>query len=316
MPNTGDNVFLNTITASNTLKKYGSGVKRLQYNEKEPLPLKKNFTIGCDPEGFIFEKKRDKPVPASLFIPGTKWEPHKVDKGAVQVDGLAAEFNTDPANTIEEWEDNISSVIKQLRKFIPKTHELRFVPSVTFEPEDFDPAPDECKELGCSPDIDAWTDIVNNPPHSENPYIRVAGGHVHIGWTKDEALDDPQHILNCRDLIRQCDFFLGSWGSIMDTDTIRPQLYGKMGACRYKPYGAEYRVLSNFWVDSEDFRRDVWNRACKAIDCMAETYLPDRIPTNLIKQLRSSIQTHAPSPDLMNAIQFPMVTLNPYRNRW
>ncbi len=50
-----------------------------------------NFTIGADPE--IFLRRRGKAFSAHGVIPGTKKEPHNVEKGAVQVDGMAVEFN-------------------------------------------------------------------------------------------------------------------------------------------------------------------------------------------------------------------------------
>jgi hypothetical protein len=37
-----------------------------------------------------------------------------------------------------------------------------------------------------------------------------------------------------------------------DKDTERRKLYGKPGAFRPKPYGCEYRVLSNAWVDKPE----------------------------------------------------------------
>jgi hypothetical protein len=44
-----------------------------------------------------------------------------------------------------------------------------------------------------------------------------------------------------------------------DKDATRRQLYGKAGAFRPKPYGMEYRVLSNRWLDSEPLMRWVYN---------------------------------------------------------
>lgn len=278
--------------------------------------IKEGFTLGCDPEGFIFNKKTGTPVPASMFIPGSKWKPHPVENGAVQVDGMAAEFNIDPANTYEQWEGNISSVIKQLEGFLDKEHEIRWVTSTTFPKDVFDAAPNEHKELGCSPDFDAWTGAVNPPPHLEDIHTRVAGGHIHIGWTKDEDLSDVQHLLNCQDLGKQCDWYLGGWGAVVDTDTVRPSLYGRMGAMRYKPYGMEYRVLSNFWVGNAEFRKIAWNRACTAIANMANIFMPDRVSKQYVDMLRTAIVTHQADPELLHGCKFPILTLNRSYNRW
>jgi hypothetical protein len=49
-------------------------------------------SVGADPEVFV-RNAEGEPVPACGLIPGTKAEPHRVDSGAVQVDGLALEFN-------------------------------------------------------------------------------------------------------------------------------------------------------------------------------------------------------------------------------
>lgn len=76
--------------------------------------------IGTDPECAIYDTENKMYVSAHDLIPGDKNNPFKVEKGAVQVDGLAAEFNIDPATTAEEFDDNISSVINQLTDMIKK----------------------------------------------------------------------------------------------------------------------------------------------------------------------------------------------------
>lgn len=240
-----------------------------------PITARKGFTFGCDPELFVFDSK-DRPVPADM-IPGTKAEPFKVPKGAVQRDGMAAEFNIDPVTTFEEFNDSILTVMSELKKFLPRGYSLKTVPFVRFDPEIFDRAPDEAKELGCMPDFNAWTGEINPPPADpEDPFLRTASGHLHIGWTEDEAPGDPQHVMNCRDLVKQLDWYLGTWSTLKDKDTTRRKLYGKAGACRFKDYGVEYRVLSNFWLSTKANRLQVWNRMCTAIALMKNKFMPDK----------------------------------------
>ena len=252
------------------------------------------FKFGCDPELFVVDSN-EVPVSAAGLLPGTKEEPFKVEKGAVQVDGMAAEFNIDPATSFEEFNDNIVTVMKELKNMLPKGLKLVALPSVDFSREVFENAPPEARELGCSADFNAWTGECNTPPFDpENPFMRTASGHLHIGWTEPDEnnLTNLQHIMNCRDLVQQLDWYLGGWSTLKDKDTRRRRLYGKAGACRYKPYGVEYRVLSNFWVTDKQRRLAVWNRMNQAIMDMQNLYVPEKAKNYndlLIKRINEGV---------------------------
>lgn len=109
--------------------------------------------------------------------------------------------------------------------------------------------------FGCEPDFDAWTKDVNKKPNPPHPLMRSAGGHIHVETQKD-ALD----------VIRAMDLFLGVPSVLMDDGEMRKQLYGKAGAFRAKPYGVEYRTLSNFWIFNDSLIRWVWNNTQRALD--------------------------------------------------
>lgn len=266
--------------------------------------------FGCDPELFVVDPDGNF-VCADGLIPGTKEEPYKVDKGAVQVDGFAAEFNTDPAETYEEFSGNVSSVLKTLKSMLPKGYDLRCVPVAEFSEKVWEEAPDRAKVLGCTPDFNAWTGDVNPPPDtSANPRMRTASGHLHIGWTEDADLGDPQHIMNCRDLVKQLDWYLGGWSLRIDEDPTRRLLYGKAGAMRFKPYGVEYRVLSNFWLDNGNRRIAVWNRMQQAIHDMRNNYIPDSANWfGFNKILIQSIDTSTRDPSLERKFSFPLTRI-------
>lgn len=272
------------------------------------LPAKEGFTFGCDPEGFVVNEDGVAVFPE--FIPGTKEAPFPVKFGAVQRDGMAAEFNIDPARTFEEFNRNISAVIGQMEKMLPKGHRLQWSPTMTFSPEVWEKTPAEAKELGCTPDFDAWTGEVNPPPDTTDyETLRTASGHLHIGWTEDGDVGDIQHLLSCRDLVKQLDWYLGGWSLTADPDPIRRALYGKAGACRYKPYGVEYRVLSNFWVAEPKTRLEVWNRVMTAIDDMRSGFIPDSAGS-WNKSLVESINTSVRNPDLDRTFSYPLTSMD------
>lgn len=241
---------------------------------------REGFKFGCDPEFFLVSEKGEV-VPAVGLIPGTKEEPFKVEHGAVQVDGLAAEFNIDPVSSHEEWERNIVSVMKQLKAMLPKGLSPHIVPHVRFSEEIMNSLPDEAKAMGCDPDFNAWTGKVNPAPDtSKDPLLRVAAGHVHAGWTEEASIVDDKHLKHCRDLVKQFDWFLGAWSMRHDKDLTRRTLYGQAGAFRPKPYGVEYRTLSNFWIGTPARRLAVWNRMQEAIEMMVDYFYPERQHTH------------------------------------
>ncbi len=309
--------FVPSPSAASAIDEFGGFAKKRTrtspFNEPKEddmtvLPAMDGFTFGCDPELFVKNDKGEF-VSAAGYIPGTKEEPYKVDGGAVQLDGMAAEFNIDPVTTFADFNRNIDKVMKSLEGFLPKGFTLEAVPAVTFDQEEFDKAPDDAKVLGCMPDFNAWTGGINNPPNDpDNPYMRCAAGHMHYGWTDGAEMDDVQHILNCRDLVKQLDWYLGGWSLKTDSDPTRRRLYGKAGACRYKGYGVEYRVLSNFWVTTRERRLAVWNRSQLAIGAIANGFIPDRINGAYNELLQQSINETKLDEQLARNMRFPLTT--------
>jgi len=227
------------------------------------LPL----TVGCDPEGFLLNKKTGKFVSAHGIIPGTKSNPHPVPNGAVQVDGMAAEFNISPASTRQQFVDNTVSVISSLKAMLPKDVELAFVPTAVFSAEVWAAMPEEAKELGCDPDFNAYTGLVNPRPDGNRDF-RTAAGHIHLGWTEGMDINDPSHIEACRMLSKQLDYYLGLPSLLIDPDPTRRSMYGKAGCFRVKPYGMEYRTPSNVWVNDPEMMAWVYDRAKEAFDSL------------------------------------------------
>lgn len=221
-----------------------------------------DISIGCDPELFIQNKITKQFVSAHSYFPGTKIEPFGVKSGAVQVDGVAAEFNIVPAKTEEEFLLSIGDVTAAMSLMLASQGDddlqLVAIPTATFDRAYFDNLPAETKLLGCSPDFNAWTGKTNQPPSTTEPF-RTGGGHIHVGWTDDEDTTDPMHIKLCRDVVRTMDASLFVMSHAWDADRKRRRLYGNKGAYRPKSYGVEYRSLSNRFLPNVSVLSWVYN---------------------------------------------------------
>jgi len=218
--------------------------------------------VGADPELFLLNGEQYHS--AHGVIPGTKEEPHAVANGAVQVDGLALEFNIEPAENENDWCNNLNVVMSEMRKMVPDNLHFAIEPCAYFTEEHINAQPPEALVLGCDPDYNAYTMQQNMVPDLENPNMRTAAGHVHIGFAD---VDDPyteEHMQDCAAIVKQLDYFL-ALPAIKLESAERRALYGKAGAFRPKPYGVEYRVLSNFWLQSNELSRRVFRAVTSAM---------------------------------------------------
>ena len=222
-----------------------------------------SIKIGADPELFVkfgkdFISVEDNRGP---LIPGTKAQPYEVKGGAIQVDGVAAEFNVNPSTTFKAFYGNTKSVLKDLQARMKKHNKklsLAPVPTAFFKQDYFDQLPEHVKVLGCDPDFDAYQDGAPNPrPQTDKPF-RTGSGHFHIGWYSPASHVDPfyqGHIEDCCLVAKQLDKYFLEAAKDWDKDKTRMELYGKPGTFRPKPYGMEYRAPSNAWLSSYESLR-------------------------------------------------------------
>lgn len=234
-----------------------------------------NITVGADPEFFYYQPENGFGHSLNGKLGGTKSKPVKVPGlagasdiySSYQEDNLAAEINTCPAKTrtafvqsiqslIKVVDNNVQNSFKDMNIKISRKSGITFQPSVSRTPQ--------ALAFGCEPDFNAWTGQKNPKPEltDDNVDKRYAGGHVHVGYAHSTA----EKNIN---LVKALDVALGVPSRFLVADLAteleRRKMYGMAGAFRPKPYGVEYRTLSNFWI--WDLRKIewVWNQVHRAI---------------------------------------------------
>ncbi|CCE60774.1 COOH.NH2 ligase [Pseudomonas phage tf] len=218
--------------------------------------------VGSDPELFV---GRDGNVLTAIgLIGGSKDSPLAVPLGALQEDNVLLEYNIDPASSFEEFQRNILGVLEEGRSALAKhgLDVIRGLSSHIYDESTLMQAGEQAWVFGCEPDYNAWTKNVNEMPRDVHPFLRTAGGHLHIGF--DHIM--PVTKAESRKVVKMCDLLLGLPSVLLDPDEERKQLYGKAGACRLKPYGPEYRTLSNFWLFSNDLIKWAYDGAVAAFE--------------------------------------------------
>lgn len=241
-----------------------------------------NFTIGADPE--LFLEKNGSIISAEGIIGGTKHEPKPIsDNGhAIQEDNVMVEFNIPPSNSVEEFVDNINYVKDHLNTLcsIKPGMKLNYSVSHEFDPEVL--KSEQASTFGCEPSFNAYLKK-RNPRPSSNTNWRSCGGHIHIGY------DNPDH-KTTELIIFAMDMVLGLQSLSMDSDTIRKKSYGKAGEFRFKPFGCEYRVLSNFWIENDDLITWAYESTAMAIDIVNSDIIYELI-NKYSKSVKKAIDT-------------------------
>jgi len=220
----------------------------------------KQLFVGADPEIFLVNAVSGALTSAIGRIGGSKYEPRQLPLGhgfAVQEDNVALEYNIPASDSQQSLVDNINKAMTHLLEMVGQQGLSFSRESAAFFPEDQLQHP-AALEFGCDPDFNAWSGKMNPRPKAADATLRSCGGHVHIG-TDTTGLDRAA-------LMRRCDLFLGVPSQLMDNGHLRKKLYGKAGAFRPKPYGAEYRTLSNYWIFRPELVAWVYQNTRLALD--------------------------------------------------
>lgn len=216
----------------------------------------KNISIGADPELFI--KNNDEVVSAEGIIGGSKKSPRVITKEghAIQEDNVMVEFNIPASKSKNEFIDNINTVLSFLDMELSlKNLQLHYSASEHLDKKYL--KTEQATTFGCEADLDVYAKLPNTSP-SSNTTLRTAGGHIHIGY------DNPSDEVN-EYIVMAMDLFLGVPSIVMDEDDRRRTMYGKAGCFRFKPYGVEYRTLSNFWIYSDELKQWAYDSTLKAL---------------------------------------------------
>ncbi len=208
-----------------------------------------SITLGSDPE--VFLKRGDKFISSIGLVGGTKAKPKKFGRGYnMHEDNVSVEFNVPPVTSEARWLEVHAYALERVGQLAKKHDcEVAIVSDAEFEPDQLDN--DEARSFGCNPDFDAWNICPNPSPNGATTNLRTAGGHIHIGT--------DLKLVEKVELIRVLDIFLGIPLNMLEPESKRQKLYGKLGACRIKPYGVEYRVPSNFWLRTPELQAGVFN---------------------------------------------------------
>src|SRR5882672_7870392 len=181
------------------------------------------ISIGCDPELFL-RNTENKFISSIKKFGGSKTRPAPIGENCyVQEDNVAVEFNIPPSKTLEEFSKSIEYSLKQIAfKAETMNLSLAIVPAAHFDNDQL--REPKAKVFGCDPDFNAWTKKKNDSPKCDDPSLRSAGGHIHVGcirWLNENPIVKPH------DIARVMDVFLGIPSVILDHDKTRRKLYGK-----------------------------------------------------------------------------------------
>lgn len=237
------------------------------------MKLIHDLTIGADIEVFLQHRKTQEIISAEGFIQGTKEVPYNFDPAnpyyAVSLDNVLAEFCIPPARSKEEFYASISKSLAYINNVIPKPYCTAILQSYSLDDKWLQTK--HSQVFGCDPDYNAYSGYINVKPSCDDKNLRSAGGHIHVGYADPMPYNAEQPELYVVDkeraaIIQALDLFIGVPSVILEPDNMRKQLYGKAGCCRPKPYGVEYRTVSNFYLQTKELTYWAYEAAANAID--------------------------------------------------
>lgn len=218
------------------------------------------ITIGADPE--VFVSQDGEIISAENMTVGTKDNPFPISEEGhcLQKDNIMLEFNVPPSSTRDEFVDNINTCKEYIETLVAVHDAELTIQSSAIVKEKYLQSR-QAKEFGCEPDLNVYLKGPNEPINAATN-LRTCGGHIHIGFEKAPmmGIDDIEHIVKAMDMV------LGLKSLALDNDDKRRSMYGKAGSFRVKPYGIEYRTLSNFWIKDDELIKWAFDNTLEAIN--------------------------------------------------
>lgn len=215
--------------------------------------------LGSDPEVLLCDQT-GKHISSIGYINADKWHPMQIPGMAegftLQEDNVTLEYGIPPAASAQELINHLEAVMNKSLEYLPNLSFSKLSCTVYDQDQMLTP---QAHIFGCEPDFNAWTCEPNPPPNPPHPFMRSAGGHIHVE-TKEHPLE----------VTKAMDMCLGVASVLMDKGELRKQMYGKAGAHRKKPYGVEYRTLSNFWIFDKKYIEWVWAATEMALSRLGE----------------------------------------------
>lgn len=200
----------------------------------------------------IIKKKSRKILKSADLVPcvglfkGTKAEPYTPEgwtKGfAIQEDNVMLEFNIPVCTSSGEFH----AAIMKAKKYVTGACKniglipMWDMPEYKWKPIDL--TSPQAKLFACDPDLDAYTGGVQRDSIPDFGEMRTCGGHIHLGG--DFNCPDFVAILFIELILT---LYMGHQ-FVIQPDSARAKWYGRPGVYRTKPYGVEYRTLSNSWA--------------------------------------------------------------------
>lgn len=205
------------------------------------------LSYGTDPEFVLKNIETNKFVSSFGIVPGEKNNPIKLEdlgKGySVQKDNVLIEFCVPPVENFIDLYESVKKAVEYTEQHI-LPHSIKVIPITTGEYDPVDLDNEYARTFGCSPSFNAWTGMINHTSPNNSVY-RSAGFHIHFGLSNN----NPSTIFR---FIQLLDLTLGIPSVLTDEDNIRRKQYGQAGEFRPTEYGAEYRVLGGYVMQSKD----------------------------------------------------------------
>jgi len=202
-------------------------------------------------------------------------KPFEIKEGRGFPDNMNAEIAINPVSSLKEWHHNTEALLSYIRD---QGFDLVMKPVIKY-PNEALKHPDAYIS-GCNPDFSAYTMNENVAPNfAKMDSTRSCGAHVHVS---SDGLDPFN-------FTRWMDSYAALPLLIKEEVNDRRKMYGGAGCLRVKDYGAEYRTLSNVWINDEETREFVWEAAHKAVEMSKkqQSYVVDDWP-----DIPTAIDTH------------------------